>query len=237
MRRLVLLLLSLLVGLVWWSARGGQPDEAADPPSQTPPQQTADGEELLALLDRVEVVPARPQVDGYDRDCGPGDGCVFGPDWSDATDAPLSRNGCDTRNDVLRLTLLEVRTEPGSHDCDVVAGTLLDPYTGERLDYATRGSEIHVDHLVPLAAAWDLGAWRWSPALRATFANDVRRELVATSADANLAKGDSTPASWLPPARGYRCTYLARYLEVSLHYDLPITRADATVIRHATRTC
>lgn len=231
----MLLLLVALVGVTWWTIRP-QP-EPAEAPNEPTPQQTPDAAELLALLDRVEVLPSRPQVDDYDRDCGPGDGCVFGPDWSDATDAPLSRNGCDTRNDVLRLTLLEVRTEPGSNGCDVVAGTLLDPYTGERLDYATRGSEIHVDHLVPLAAAWDLGAWRWSPQRRATFANDVRRELVATSAGANLAKGDSTPASWLPPDRGYRCTYLTRYLGVSLHYGLPVTRADATVIRHAARKC
>ncbi|GAA2522560.1 hypothetical protein GCM10010276_86980 [Streptomyces longisporus] len=34
-----------------------------------------------------------------------------------------------------------------------------------------------------------------------------RRPLIAASAAPNLSKADHDPATWLPPAAGYRCTY------------------------------
>ena len=194
---------------------------------------TGDGsvaDDVRRLLAEVRRVDRRPDVPGYDRDCGPGDGCVFGTEWSDDTAAPLGRNGCDTRNDVLAASLAGVRFSERSPTCDVVGGLLRDPYTGTVIDYATDGSQIHVDHLFPLAAAWDLGAARWTPQERATFANDPELELLAVSGSANLSKGDSTPASWLPPYRPYRCAYVTAYLEVALAYDLAVTAADVRVI-------
>jgi hypothetical protein len=193
--------------------------------------------QIESLLGRATVVAKRPQLDGYDRDCGPGEGCVFGTPWTDDTEAPDGHNGCDTRNDVLRESLDDVSFKPGSHDCDVVAGHFVDPYKGEPMDYATEGSQIHIDHLFPLAAAWDLGAARWTPEQRTLFANDTSLELLAVNGGANESKGDSTPASWLPPNKPYRCEYVSSYLEVAIHYQLDITGADATVIRAAARKC
>lgn len=187
------------------------------------------------LLDAVRRVEQRPDVPGYDRSCSPGAGCVFGTDWSDDTDAPLGHNGCDTRNDVLGRSLEAVVFSERSNGCDVVAGLLLDPYTGETLDYAIDGSRIHIDHLFPLAAAWDLGAAEWSPERRARFANDPDLELLAVSGSANLAKGDSTPASWLPPDLSFRCAYVTSYLEVALAYGLAVTDADVRVMEPAIR--
>lgn len=188
--------------------------------------------ELLAL---VTVLPRRPDVPGYDRDCGPGDGCVFGTRWSDDTDAPDGHDGCDTRNDVLAAQLVDVRFSERSPDCDVVAGTLVDPYTAVTMDYASQGSQIHVDHLFPLAAAWDLGAASWTLEERAAFANDTALELLAVNGGANQQKGDSTPASWLPPHEAFRCTYVTAYLEVAHAYDLAITAADVRVIEPVLR--
>ena len=187
------------------------------------------------LLEVVRVVPRRDRVEGYDRDCGPDDACVFGPSWTDDTDAPLSRNGCDTRNDMLALSLDQVQFSTRSPDCDVVGGTLADPYTGVSMDYAIQASQIHIDHLYPLAAAWDLGAATWSPRERATFANDTELELLAVNGSANLSKGDRTPASWLPPNKPFRCTYVTAYLEVAHAYDLAITEADVRVIEPVLR--
>lgn len=197
-------------------------------PSRSPPTPTVG--QVRPLLAAARVVEQRPDVPGYDRDCGPGDGCVFGTEWTDDTDAPSSHNGCDTRNDVLAATLDDVAFDPGSHDCDVVAGHFVDPYTGTPMDYITEGSQIHVDHLIPLAAAWDLGAASWTPARRARFANDTDLELIAVQGSANLSKGDSTPASWLPPNKAFRCEYVTRYLRVADAYDLAITAADVRVI-------
>lgn len=203
---------------------------ADDRPDRSGAGTGATADDVRRLLGEVRRVEERPDVPGYDRGCGPDEGCVFGPDWSDDTDAPLGRNGCDTRNDVLARSLEDVAFSERSPTCDVVAGTLVDPYTGTELDYATQGSDIHVDHLFPLAAAWDLGAAAWTPDERATFANDPDLGLVAVSGSANLSKGDSTLASWLPPDRSYRCDYVAAYLEVALAYDLAVTAADVRVI-------
>ena len=210
----------------------------AEPRAVAPPASTREpaADPARLLLERVRRVGDRPDVPGYDRDCGPGDGCVFGTDWSDDTDAALGHNGCDTRNDVLARSLDGVTFSERSPTCDVVGGRLLDPYTDTVLDYATEGSQIHIDHLFPLAAAWDLGAAEWSLEERAAFANDPDLELLAVSGSANLSKGDSTPASWLPPHQQYRCTYVTSYLQVALAYDLAVTDADVRVIEPVLRT-
>lgn len=211
---------------------------AAPGPSTSPTSEgTFDAATITALLAQARTIDRQPDVPGYDRDCGPGDGCSFGTAWTDDTDAPDGHNGCDTRNDVLRRTLSDVRFKDGSNDCDVTAGRLTDPYRGVEMAYETEGSQIHVDHLVPLAAAWDLGAAQWTPERRARFANDTALELLAVNGGANQSKGDSTPASWLPPNKPYRCEYVVRYLRATQAYDLPLTRADVDVIRGVARKC
>lgn len=200
-------------------------------------QTTYDRAAIETLLTKVTIISKRPQVPGYERDCSPGAACSFGPAWTDDTSAPDSHNGCDTRNDVLGKTLVDVEFKPGTNDCKVVGGHFVDPYRGVEMSYATDGAQIHIDHLVPLAAAWDLGAAEWTQAERERFANDTRHELLAVNGGANESKGDSTPASWLPPNKPFRCEYVGRYLEASIAYHLPITRADATVIGDALRKC
>ncbi len=232
--RLVVLVLAL-IALLSGCAEPTEPTEPAVRGEPAPPRGDA-AQVVVRLLDDVRRVGRRPDVPGYDRGCSPGEGCVFGTDWSDATDAPLSRNGCDTRNDVLARSLADVGFSERSPTCDVVAGQLVDPYTATVLDYATQGSEIHIDHLFPLAAAWDLGAAEWTLEERATFANDPDLELLAVSGSANLSKGDSTPASWLPPYAPYRCAYVTAYLEVAVAYDLAVTDADVRVIEPVVRT-
>ena len=214
------------------------PTPTAEPPPPTEPAQPQN--ELTRLLAEVVVVPTRPNVDGYDRDCGPGEGCVFGTAWSDDTNDQFGHNGCDTRNDVLRRALVDITIDADTNDCVVRTGTLLDPYTDRTISFL-RGwdtsREIEVDHLIPLAAAWDLGAWKWSPEQRAEFSNDVEFELLAVYGPANQQKSDSTPASWLPSNKRFRCEYGVRYLRASLKWKLPITAADAEVLGHVARKC
>lgn len=214
------------------------PSNAPEVPSS--PSPVGMGARLSQLLAEVPIIPERPSPPGYDRDCGPGSGCVFGTEWNDATDAPDSRNGCDTRNDVLRRDLVNTTIDPGTKGCVVRRGVLKDPYTGRDIQFERGwGSSlaVQVDHLIPLAAAWDLGAWQWGPARRATFANDTKYELLAVDGPTNMAKVDGTPASWLPPNKAFRCEYGVRYLEASLHWQLPITTADAEVLTHVARKC
>nr|WP_255668779.1 HNH endonuclease family protein [Aeromicrobium duanguangcaii] len=155
----------------------------------------------------------------------------------------MGHNGCDTRNDVLRRDLTEVVIDPGTNDCVVRRGTLHDPYTGRSIAFERGwGSSlaVQIDHLIPLAAAWDLGAASWPRERREAFANDVKDELLAVDGDANQDKRDSTPGDWLPPNRAFRCEYGIRYVRTSLRWGLPITSADHGALgrvaeKHCTR--
>ncbi|MGL4745038.1 MAG: HNH endonuclease family protein [Dermatophilaceae bacterium] len=180
----------------------------------------------------------RVSVPGYDRDCGRGGGCSFGPAWSDDVDVEDGHNGCDARSDRMRRDLRDVKLKPGTRGCVPLTGTLHDPYTGVTITY-TRGerpARVNVDHVVALAAGWDLGAATWTLERRRNFANDPRN-LLTVSAAANLSKGDKTPAEWMPPTQAGRCSYAARYLEVAQAYDITMPTTDQQALDTARRGC
>ncbi|WP_433757023.1 HNH endonuclease family protein [Nocardia sp. CA-135398] len=192
--------------------------------------------QLEQLLVSVRVVAARAHPGGYERGCQEGQRCVFGPSWTDDYDGPGGHDGCDTRNNVLNAQLTRVSLRPGTRDCVVIAGTLDDPYTGERITFSKADAGgVQIDHVYPLAAAWDMGAAYWPLERRVRFANDIDVNLLATVASANQAKGDSTPSEWTP--RTNRCFYAGRYLTVAVRYDLPVTTADNAVLNDIARSC
>lgn len=156
---------------------------------------------------------------GYERD-------EFGYAWMDTADGvPLARNGCDTRNDLLKLHGRHVRFRSGS-DCVVVAMDLYDPYTGKDIDWKkAKATEVQIDHVVPLSYSWQMGAARWSESKRERLANDVLN-LLPVEGRANSSKGDSGPASWLPPNKRVRCAYAVRFAQVAQKYEMPVTAAD-----------
>ena len=194
--------------------------------------------QLEQLLRVVRVIPKRPRPGGYDRDCGSGHRCVFGPAWSEDQDAPGGHDGCDSRDNVLARQLRGIRFRPGTDNCVVVAGTLRDPYTGRSITFEkSRAREVQIDHVYPLAAAWDMGAAGWSRDMRTRFANDVVFNLLAVDGPTNMDKSDRTPSHWLPPARAYRCFYAGKYLTAAAEYRLPITAADQAVLARVARGC
>ncbi|HEY3016258.1 MAG TPA: HNH endonuclease family protein [Nocardioides sp.] len=193
---------------------------------------------LAQLLAQVRTTPTRLAMLGYDRSCQRGHACSFGSRWTDNHTGRGGHNSCDTRDDVLRAQLVDVVLKPGTHGCVVLSGTLNDPYTGRQLTWSRRDpSRVQIDHIYPLALAWDMGAASWPAQRRIDFANDQTHELVAVDGHANQAKGDAGPGSWLPLNRGYRCTYLRQFLVVAITYDLPITTADAAAIKHTAGGC
>lgn len=194
--------------------------------------------DIEALLAAVEVVDRRPDAVGYERDCSGGQGCVFGPAWSDDQDAAGGHDGCDTRNNVLALSLHSITFRKGTGDCVVLSGILPDPYTGESLTF-DRGNAnaVHIDHVYPLATAWDMGAYQWPRELRVRFANDITFNLLAVNGPDNMRKSDGTPSEWLPPNPAYHCFYAGKYLTVAVRYALPITRSDVEALRAVARTC
>ncbi|WP_433680696.1 HNH endonuclease family protein [Nocardia sp. CA-119907] len=211
-------------------------DLSTEPVAPTPG--SASRVQLEHLLVSVRVVATRGRPGGYERGCQVGQGCVFGPSWTDDYDGPGGHDGCDTRNNVLRRQLTEVSFRSGTNNCVVTAGRLDDPYTGNRITFTKADAgDIQIDHIYPLAAAWDMGAAYWPRERRVRFANDIDANLLATAASANQVKGDSTPSQWLPPARANHCLYAGKYLTVAVRYDLPVTAADSAVLNDIARTC
>ncbi|MEV4222618.1 MULTISPECIES: HNH endonuclease family protein [unclassified Nonomuraea] len=170
------------------------------------------------VIERVRVA-ARGSSSGYRR-------TRYGGNWADtASGVPYARNGCRTRDDLLARDGHNIRYRAGS-DCEVVAMDLVDPYTGQRIDWSKRDAdEVQVDHVVPLAYGWRMGARRWPMGKRVAFAQDPLN-LLPVKGSANEAKDASGPASWLPPRRQVRCAYVTRFAQVAVKYDLPVTRAD-----------
>ena len=177
-------------------------------------------------------VAEKTTLDGYERDCGEGEGCVFGPAWAD-----VDRNGCDQRNDVLHRDLTDVQVREGTQGCVVVAGVLDDPYTGTVVPFVkAEAALVPIDHVVPLAAAWAQGAAEWTPEERAFFANDVAN-LIATTRAENSAKGDSTAEEWVPPDPAYGCSYATVVITVKHDYALAVTPAEAAALEDLLATC
>ncbi|QFR02652.1 HNH endonuclease [Streptomyces phaeolivaceus] len=185
---------------------------------------SADEDKVAAreLISKLSTKGRGPKT-GYARD-------EFGYAWMDTADGvPLARNGCDTRNDLLKLNGREVEFRTGS-DCVVVSMTLHDPYTGKDIAWKkAKATEVQIDHVVPLSYAWQMGAARWDKQKRQRLANDVLN-LLPVSGSTNSAKRDSGPASWLPPSKTIRCSYAVRFAQVAEKYELSVTAADKSMM-------
>lgn len=141
--------------------------------------------------------------------------------------------GCDTRD---RVLIQEARVKPVvTAECRLRGGRWFSYYDGRR---TANPSTFDVDHLVPLAEAWDSGARRWDAATRERFANDLgdRRTLVAVTATSNRAKSDSDPAEWLP-RRGVRCRYVREYVAVKKRWNLSVDRQEKRALLRTARGC
>ncbi|BBY29262.1 HNH endonuclease family protein [Mycolicibacterium sediminis] len=185
------------------------------------------------VLAGVVEIPTRVRSHDYRR-------AAFGESWTDDTSAPGGHNGCDTRNDILERDLVD-KTYVSIKRCPnaVATGILHDPYTNAVIDF-TRGNQVgaavQIDHLVPLALAWDLGARDWPDDLRVRFANDPSN-LIAVQGRANQDKGDSEPADWMPPNRVFWCQYSVQFADVLRGYGLPIDQRSAVALREGAATC
>lgn len=194
--------------------------------------------QIVAAVDKVRAVPARIHRSGYDRSCSPGHACTFGPAWSDDTTAPGAHNGCGTRDDVMAKWMTDLQFKARTHNCVVLAGTLLDPYSGNVIHFTkARAQAVQVDHVLPLAAAYDLGAYQWTQSKRDAFANDIDVELIPVDGAANQAKGDSLPSKWMPANSWGKCLYVYRMALTADTYGLPLPVADLAVLRNTAAAC
>jgi hypothetical protein len=147
--------------------------------------------------------------------------------WVDA-----DRDGCNTRNEVLIAEA--VRNPHVSGRCRLAGGRWLSWY--DRRSWTDR-SRLDVDHMVPLAEAWDSGASGWTAARRRGYANDLGdlRALVAVTDSVNQAKSDQDPAEWLP--RYDRCRYVAEWTAVKLRWRLSVDGVERSALRRLVGGC
>ena len=162
-----------------------------------------------AVLETLAVKGRAPKT-GYTR-------AQFGPAWAD-----VDRNGCDTRNDILKRDLTSITYRAKTRNCVVETGTLVDRYSGETINFV-KGNistmELQLDHVVALFNAWQTGAFKLSADQRKALSNDPLN-LFAVKGRLNSQKGDGDAATWLPPLKSFRCAYVAQQIAVKAKYSL-----------------
>jgi Protein of unknown function (DUF1524) len=175
----------------------------------------AEPAQARGLADAVKGLPVASEVrDGYERG-------LF-PHWFDD-----DNDSCDTRSEVL----IAEATQPArvSGVCKIDHGTWLSYYDEREVDDS---SDLDIDHMVPLAEAWDSGAYAWSTDRRRAYANDIgdERSLAAVTASANRSKGDQDPATWMPTSDAARCRYVTEWTVVKTRWSLSVDEAEKVAL-------
>ncbi len=184
-----------------------------------PNEQVAGLSDALEGLNRLEIKGRAPKT-GYERS-------QFGDGWAKV-------NGCTTREIILYRDLTNTVLDGA---CKIISGTLLDPYTGEKIEFSKeRSSEVQIDHVIALSDAWQKGAQLLSDERRVQLANDPL-ELIAVSGAENQAKSDGDAATWLPKNKSFRCEYIARQIAVKLKYSLWVTQAEYDAMKSVLNNC
>ena len=184
------------------------------------PAQAASTSSPLRTLVAGMTVSAEVRT-GYDRD-------LF-PLWIDA-----DSDGCNTRYEVL---IAEATTAPtvGS-GCSLTGGRWYSYYDNA---YWTAPADLDIDHMVPLAEAWDSGARSWTTARRQAYANDLGdpRPLVAVTDNVNQSKGDRDPAEWMPSYASAQCRYINEWVADKTRWRLTVDTAEKTALTTWAASC
>jgi hypothetical protein len=179
-----------------------------------------------SVLSSLPVKGRAPKT-GYTR-------AQFGQTWAD-----VDRNGCDTRNDMLKRDLTNITYKVKTRDCVVLTGVLLDRYSGETINFV-RGNatsmEVQIDHVIALSNAWQTGAFKLTVLQRTALANDPMN-LFAVKGRLNLQKSDGDAATWLPPLKSFRCAYIAQQIAVKAKYSLWVTAPEKEAMLRILTTC
>lgn len=177
----------------------------------------------LDATNTIKTAKARPG--GYDREK------YFGG-WAS--------NGCGSATTRDTILARDLKGAVKNSKCQVVSGTLSDPYTGRTIRFKrgrNTSSAVQIDHVVALLDAWESGARDWDQAKRVKYANspDV---LLASDGPANMAKGSGldvngtalyrsqhsgAPDIWMPDNKAYRCDYMAKRATIKSKWGLTMT--------------
>ncbi|MFJ8856188.1 HNH endonuclease family protein [Streptomyces sp. NPDC102437] len=176
----------------------------------------------LSLSEAIAKIPAADEVrDGYKRDSF--------KHWIDE-----DGDSCSTRSEVL---LAEATKKPEQGDRCTLTGGEWPSYYDEVT--VTAAGKLDIDHMVPLAEAWDSGASKWDADRRMRYANDLgaERSLVAVTAKTNRSKADKDPSEWMPPAESAKCTYLADWTATKLRWKLSADDKERSALETLAKDC
>lgn len=189
--------------------------------NSNPPELSESAKVSIQELDNLIVKGRAPKI-GYSRK-------QFGDGWQ------IDQFGCDTRNRILKRDLTNI-TE--NSKCQVVTGTLQDPYTGQEINFSRNqnATKVQIDHVVALSDAWQKGAQNLPFNKRVEFANDPLN-LLASEGEANQQKGDSDAASWLPSNKSFRCQYIIRQISIKKKYSLWVTSSEKDAMKNILNNC
>ena len=180
--------------------------------------------EVLPLSEAVTRLPEGTESrEGYSRNSF--------RHWNTGLDPA---DGCTTRAEVL----LDEAIEPPvvGAGCRLTGGRWWSYYDAT---WVTSASNLDIDHMVPLAEAWDSGASAWSAQRREAYANDqgAPQSLVAVTARSNRSKADQDPAQWLPPAADAHCRYAAEWTGTKLRWAPTADTAELTALTELAAAC
>ncbi len=149
------------------------------------------------------------------------------PHWIDA-----DGDGCSTRNEVL-IAEADDPVTVGS-GCSLSGGRWFSYY--DNVSW-TDPSDIDIDHMVPLAEAWDSGAGTWTTSVRQAYANDLGdyRTLVGVTDSVNQSKSDQDPTTWLPQYQ--QCRYIKEWVAVKHRWRLSVDSAEKSKLSSVAAGC
>ena len=234
----VFALLVILIGALIAAISAAQRDDASSkharptgsvatrPPTSRPriafpvqPPATSPGQSRLLAL----TIAAPSHQDSYER----------AVDFGGFTDD----DGCkNTRAEVLIRTSAVAVTFTTARECTVKTGRWTDPWSGVT---TTLAHDLEIDHTVPLANAWQSGAWAWTAEQRVAYANDLTDldHLVPILSAENESKGDDGPEAWRPPNRTAWCTYARVWDHIKAKWHLSATQEEWNEIVAMAATC
>lgn len=221
MRRIIGVIFALAAVSTWViiNPKSYQPEE-----SQASSNTSVDPKDSTLAINILETLPikGRAPKTGYKR-------AEFYDTWPTV-------DGCNLRQRIIKR---EVGDSAKLDGCDVIAGTFVEPYTGETREYKTKAEfskNIQIDHIVALSDAWQKGAQQLTKEKRYELATDPLN-LLAADGPANQQKSDGDAATWLPKNKAFRCQYVARQVSVKKKYTLWVTQAEHDAIARVLSAC
>jgi len=142
--------------------------------------------------------------------------------------------GCDSRKSVI---IDEALVKPTiGKGCALTGGKWLSIYDNVEV---TDAGKLDVDHMVPLAEAWDSGASAWDALKKQQYANDMTdpRHLIAVTGSSNRSKSDQDPADWMPTNKTYACEYITNWISIKARWSLKVDTKEKAALESNLKGC